>query len=70
MAGLLMCLQITLGWYMLNSGLHRELMANKKKPGVSQYRMAFHLIDPFLIFGIFFYNASSLLLQPQNVNHL
>ncbi|CAJ0945974.1 unnamed protein product, partial [Mesorhabditis belari] len=66
MAGLLMFLQIPLGWYMLNSGLHRELMANKKKPGVSQYRMAFHLIDPFLMFGIFFYNALSLLLQPQN----
>lgn len=67
-AGLLMLAQIPLGWYMLNSGLNRNLMANKKKPGVSQYRMAVHLITPFFMFGIFLYNALSLLVEPQNVS--
>uniref|UniRef100_A0A914Q000 Uncharacterized protein n=1 Tax=Panagrolaimus davidi TaxID=227884 RepID=A0A914Q000_9BILA len=63
---ILMASQIPIGWWMLNSGLHHELMANKKKPGVSQYRMAIHLIIPFFMFGVFLYSALSMFLKPQD----
>uniref|UniRef100_A0A914PNQ6 Uncharacterized protein n=1 Tax=Panagrolaimus davidi TaxID=227884 RepID=A0A914PNQ6_9BILA len=59
--------EIPIGWWMVNSGLHHELMANKKKPGVSQYRMAIHLIIPFFMFGVFLYSALSMFLKPQDV---
>ena len=51
---------------MVHSGLHKELMANKEKPGVSQYRMAAHLITPFLMYGIFLYSGLSMFLKPQD----
>jgi len=66
LAGILMAAQIPIGWWMVHSGLHRELMANKLKPGVSQYRMATHLIIPFMMYGIFLYNGLSMFLTPQN----
>uniref|UniRef100_A0A914XYP2 Uncharacterized protein n=1 Tax=Panagrolaimus superbus TaxID=310955 RepID=A0A914XYP2_9BILA len=65
-AGLLMAAQIPIGWWMLNSGLHRELMANKEKPGVSQYRMATHLVVPFMMYGVFLYSGLSMFLKPQD----
>lgn len=68
LAGILLTAQIPLGWWMVHSGLHRELMANKEKPGVSQYRMAAHLIIPFFLYGIFVYNGLSMLLKPQDVS--
>ena len=56
-----MAAQLPLGWWMVHSGLHRELMANKEKPGVSQYRMGcifdYTFLDVWSVFLQWFINV-------------